>query len=177
MKKTLAVLLKIALALSAAFAGSYAFGSETIVGRSSSSGLVGPVEVFQPTTSDTYSFRVARKYKLLFSVGTLGPTAAIDSLALDLTGIEEYVVVVVNGNTTVARQPVFNFKDAAGTTMFTITPATCAATATCTYSFGKGAAATGITAGYALTPPAQFQLTAAAPGSGTGNGAVWIYGR
>jgi hypothetical protein len=145
---------------------------------STQGGALIEAETFRPAGSaDTGSLRIARKFKMLYQLAVLGPTSAIDSGSLDLSGIEEYMVVVVNGNSTNTRAIVFSFQDASGSPMFTITPTACAASTTCTYNFGKGATGTGLTGGYALTPPAKFQLSASAPGAGAGNGSIAIYGR
>jgi hypothetical protein len=119
----------------------------------------------------------AKRPRLLYALATLGPTAAIDSGDLYLADVDEIMVVVFNGNTTLTRGISFKFKTADGVLMDTITPTAVPANTTQRFSFGKGASATGVTAGYAITPPPKFQLSAAAPASGTGNGAIYIWGR
>ena len=42
---------------------------------------------------------------------------------------------------------------------------------------GVGATATGVTAGYSITPPPRLQVSTAAPASGAGNSSMFIYCR
>lgn len=115
--------------------------------------------------------------RVLYSVVDIGATAAANTGNLGMVGVNEFVVVLVNGNTTATRTPTFEFQDAASAIMFSITAAACAANTTCIYSFAKGATATGVTAGYAITPPPKFKVTTNAPASGAGLSKLYLFAR
>jgi hypothetical protein len=133
--------------------------------------------VIASRVADDFALRVARRTSTIYANTGLGATTAVNTGELDLTGVEECVVVIFNGNTTQTRTPSFLLKDEAGTTMHTITASAITANTTVIYSFGRGATATGVTAGYAITLPPKFQVTTGAPASGTGGGKVYVWVR
>jgi len=128
-------------------------------------------------TDDATGAIVSSVSRTLFADATLAPTEAIDSTALDTSGLDQIVVIIKNGNTTLTRAPQLIFLNEAGTEVHRIAPTAIAANTTVIYAIGLGATATGVTAGYSFGPSPKFQVTAAAPASGTGNGYVAIWGR
>lgn len=75
----------------------------TIIGRNSSGGYVGPLELFQPSGSGTYAGRTAPKGQVLYDSGVVASGAAISSGVLDLTGINTVSIIVDNTAGTVVR--------------------------------------------------------------------------
>lgn len=141
-------------------------------------GLQVPKEAFQPSGSgDGYADRVARKGRVLYDSGAVGAGAAINSGVLDLTGVEDLLIVADNaaGAATRALTADVYLDDGVTAIVSALALRTVAIGAKELVTIGAGAIATGLTAAFSLPLPTKMKITLAA--GGAANGRLTVYGR